>query len=118
MSKRVDGVSGVAVARSAMPSAPAQTTVPCTPTAAEQPGMAGSTRVASSASLCPMRSSGGGEVMTTTGSRAAGDSCATQPDNRIAVAVIAASPARHPMLSSVRCNLRAVKLAHDATDTL
>ena len=42
-------------------------TVPCTPTAAEQPGWAESNMDAMSSSLGSMRSSGGAELMTAAG---------------------------------------------------
>src|SRR3954471_11227078 len=51
ISKRVLVVSGVFVARSARPPAPAQTTRPCFATAAEHPGWVALTRVATAWSL-------------------------------------------------------------------
>ena len=51
MSKRVLVVSGVFVARSARPPAPAQTTRPCLATAAEHPGCVAFTRAVTAWSL-------------------------------------------------------------------
>src|SRR3954465_3130257 len=51
ISKRVLVVSGVFVARSARPPAPAQTTRPCLATAAEHPGWLAFTRVVTAWSL-------------------------------------------------------------------